>query len=327
VGPLAAPPSKGSAIEAELVVASVQIHDHLLFMGRYDAANAVAAALDGLGDRLPTAPEVEAALHRTSSMRAFFRGDLGEACDRMALAIAGFEAAGDLRQACMMRGNAAFFSAEIGAAVEAAALGRAVLAEAERMGLSSTAGTAKSNLGYALCRLGETDEAEALEIAAVAESVAQQNRRFEATSRAYLADILKRRGDLVAADAEARRAVALLAAYRPLLPVALAILCGVLLAQGRAPEALSCAREAYGVLEALGQVEEGESRVRLCLVEALDATGDRAGAREAVASARARLLARADKIASPAWRRRFLEDVPENARTLALAGAWLGNAG
>ena len=38
------------------------------------------------------------------------------------------------------------------------------------------------------------------------------------------------------------------------------------------------------------------------------------------ASAREHLLARAAKISDPVWRRRFLTAVPDNARTLALAG-------
>jgi gamma-glutamyltranspeptidase/glutathione hydrolase len=44
----------------------------------------------------------------------------------------------------------------------------------------------------------------------------------------------------------------------------------------------------------------------------------------AIADARARLLTTAGRIGDPAYRRSFLEDVPENARTLALAHAWLG---
>jgi hypothetical protein len=43
----------------------------------------------------------------------------------------------------------------------------------------------------------------------------------------------------------------------------------------------------------------------------------------AIADARARLLAIADKIADPDYKPSFLERVPENARTLALADAWL----
>jgi hypothetical protein len=44
-----------------------------------------------------------------------------------------------------------------------------------------------------------------------------------------------------------------------------------------------------------------------------------AQARVAIAGARDSLLARAAKIADPAWRARFLRDVPTNARTLAQA--------
>ena len=47
------------------------------------------------------------------------------------------------------------------------------------------------------------------------------------------------------------------------------------------------------------------------------------GARRTIADARARLLAIAEKIADATYRRSFLERVPENARTLELAGAWL----
>ena len=58
--------------------------------------------------------------------------------------------------------------------------------------------------------------------------------------------------------------------------------------------------------------------------EALHANGEHRAARAAVAAARDRLLARAACIGSDAWRRSFLENIPENARTLALAEAWLG---
>jgi hypothetical protein len=64
--------------------------------------------------------------------------------------------------------------------------------------------------------------------------------------------------------------------------------------------------------------------VRLAHVEALAATGAHDAARGAVADARARLLAIAGRIADPEHRRGFLEDVPENARTVALGRAWLG---
>jgi len=55
--------------------------------------------------------------------------------------------------------------------------------------------------------------------------------------------------------------------------------------------------------------------------EALHATGAHDAARRALADARARLLAIADKIADPDYKTSFLERVPEHARTLALATA------
>ena len=63
--------------------------------------------------------------------------------------------------------------------------------------------------------------------------------------------------------------------------------------------------------------------IRLAHAEALHATGAHDAARRAIADARARLYTIADKIADPTYKTSFLEDVPENARTLALASAWL----
>jgi hypothetical protein len=63
--------------------------------------------------------------------------------------------------------------------------------------------------------------------------------------------------------------------------------------------------------------------VALALAEALHATGDLEAARRTIAAARTHLLAIAGKIPDPAYRQSFLDDVPENARTLALARTWL----
>jgi eukaryotic-like serine/threonine-protein kinase len=65
--------------------------------------------------------------------------------------------------------------------------------------------------------------------------------------------------------------------------------------------------------------------VRLAHAEALHATGAHDAARSAIAQARARLLAIADKITDPDYKASFLERVPENARTLGLADAWLSD--
>ena len=65
--------------------------------------------------------------------------------------------------------------------------------------------------------------------------------------------------------------------------------------------------------------------VRLTHAEALHATAALDAAALAIAGARAHLLAIADKITDPDYQASFLESVPENARTLALADAWRGD--
>jgi hypothetical protein len=143
-------------------------------------------------------------------------------------------------------------------------------------------------------------------------------------------------GLLEGAEREARAAVEILAIAPPARAYALAILAQALLAlrsQGdRAPrpaaelaaEALGVACEAMALLESLGFLEEGETLVRLAHAESLAATGNVAAARTAIATARSKLVARAAKIKDESRRKSFLERVPENARTLALAGAWSG---
>ena len=63
--------------------------------------------------------------------------------------------------------------------------------------------------------------------------------------------------------------------------------------------------------------------IQLVHAEVLEASGEPAAAREALREARDDLQVKAGRIDDPDVRRRFLEDVPENARTLALAREWL----
>jgi hypothetical protein len=77
--------------------------------------------------------------------------------------------------------------------------------------------------------------------------------------------------------------------------------------------ALAAAAEGMTLREGLAGMEEGEALLGLALADALEATGDRAGAEAAFRQAHERILARAGRIADPAWRESFLRRVPENA--------------
>jgi ATP/maltotriose-dependent transcriptional regulator MalT len=158
---------------------------------------------------------------------------------------------------------------------------------------------------------------------AIALSAAQGNRRIEGWSRTRLAEILRTAGELEEAEAEARRAVKVVDPSEPNQVAARATLAEVLLARGQPAKALAEARKAMALLSSLGKVEDGEALTRLVYAEALFATGDRAAARAAIADARDRLLAAAARISDPRRRDSFLRNVPENARTLELARAWL----
>jgi len=130
------------------------------------------------------------------------------------------------------------------------------------------------------------------------------------------------RGALAEAEAEARRALEVFGAIPPCRLYGQATLAHILLGRGRVAEAHAAAREAMDLARSLGHVEEGEGLLHLVYAETLEATGDHEAARHAIATGRARILELAEKVTDPAWRRCFLEAVPEHARALALAKAW-----
>jgi tRNA A-37 threonylcarbamoyl transferase component Bud32/tetratricopeptide (TPR) repeat protein len=174
---------------------------------------------------------------------------------------------------------------------------------------------------------GAIDEAHEVVSRTIAAWQARGLRMFEGSGHRILAEVLRRRGEPAAAEREARIALGLLRSL-PLERLAtLASLAAALLAQGRAAEALATAEDAMAGYQALGAFGFRGAFARLVHVEALDATGDHAGACRALATARDRLQLQAARIGDPAVRRSFLEDLPENARTVALARQWLDAGG
>jgi hypothetical protein len=138
--------------------------------------------------------------------------------------------------------------------------------------------------------------------------------------------VLRRTGELEAADAEIETALATLRQACPLdVPSALATLAALRLLQGRSPEALAAAEEGLARLEDMAACGFFRgSFLRLVHARCLEATGAREAAQTAIAAARARLFAIASKIAAPEYRQSFLEVVPENRQTLELARQWVG---
>jgi hypothetical protein len=301
-------------------IACARTATQLLYGGRRDLAEELFAALDACD---ASDPGALARVEQARAIRALYGGDLEDHVARMEASARAFEAAGDLRNASAQRVNVVFAKLEEGAYEEVEQATRAAAASADRMGLVSLAALARCNLGAALLALGQRAEAGAVTEAAARAFAAQGDKRMEGATRNNLALVRLAEGDLEGAASEARAAIEALAASPPARAYALATLARVQLARGTAHSALETAREA--VMAALGGIEEGESAVLLAHAEALWAVGERVGAATAIAGARARLLERARRITDPGRRARFLGRVAENARTLELAQAWVGD--
>jgi tetratricopeptide (TPR) repeat protein len=193
--------------------------------------------------------------------------------------------------------------------------------QAEAMNLAKSAALAKHNLGYSLAALGRFAEAQEVERSALESFRAQGDRRLEAACAMFLARILAWAGDLPEAERSAREAVATCNPRTPLHAYAQAVLASVLLRRGAVDAALAEATAAKHTLDTIG-AEGGESLIRLCHAEALHARGDVAAARASIAEAQGALARRAARISDADMRASFLEQVPENRRTMELAAAW-----
>ncbi len=288
--------------------------------GDYPLARRLCAAAEEVYARGTKSFAARAWIERSRSVITALDGDTAATAAAHAAAAHAAELAGDLRYACTERHNAGDLLKELGDYAGACSALESTLADAERLGLTFLTAAARNNLAFALFRGGHPSEALALARRAIDDAETMGFRRFECFGRLYLAMMLLEGGQAAAALDEAKRAVdALVVVGPPIEPFARALVAKTLLALGRREEALDAARGAYERLIALGAVEEGEAVIRVAYVEALDAMGEHELAREIAKTAHARLLDRASKIRDEATRHRFLEKVPEHARTTELA--------
>jgi tetratricopeptide (TPR) repeat protein len=180
-------------------------------------------------------------------------------------------------------------------------------------------------LSWLLADRGALEKAHVLATQLSEDGHAHHNPMEEGRGRWVLAEVLRRMGDLEGAEREIQNALGKAVPLEH--PGALATLSAIRLAQGRAEDALATAEDAMSRYTAMGACGLFRGAfVRLAHAEALHATGAHDAARRAIAEARTRLFAIASRIPDPDHKNSFLENVPENARTLLLAHAWLGSA-
>jgi eukaryotic-like serine/threonine-protein kinase len=265
-------------------------------------------------------------LDHALAARSYFSGDVVAFQRHLERAVAGFEAAGDLRNATTQRVNLGYLWLQFGDYERAELELRTGHELCERLGLDSTGAYALHNLGLAIGRSGRLDEAIEIERRAIETARRMEEIKLVGAAGIYLTLLLLERGQSTEAIEAAQTAIGTLAAAPVLSAYAHALLARSLLAAKRAEEALAEARLALDLLGTQRAPDEIEANVRLSLAEAAHATGTLALARETIGSARSRLLERAQRIDDSRLRQSFLERVPEHARTLELAAEWLPEA-
>jgi serine/threonine protein kinase len=310
--------SKG-AVGSSHVVTACRLAISLVRAGLTERAASVLASARAHADPdTHDEPVVRAWLDVADSELALHAGDPTTYLTRLESAVAGFAETGDARNACLQRANIGNAYMQLGAYARAKAVLREALSVGEPMKLSFIA-PVRANLGFALARLGDLDQALEIETAALAQCVSESYRRFELASHMYLAVIYGLRAEHERADAHIRAALDASASTPPIRAYALAIFADIQMANDAPQEAYAAATEAMFILEALEGVEEGEALIRLTHAQALEAMGYIEEAQTRIAEARARLMERADRITDTRLRRSFLDHIPENARTLAMA--------
>ncbi len=293
------------------LIALARTATQLVLSGRPALADALLQALDSSGNR-DGDPALMAWIHEAHAVRAGAGGDPAARVRLAEAAADSFEQAGDLRNACLQRVSVGFACVEIGAFAAAERSLTDALALGERMGLTNSIPVAQAQLARAYCRHGRLDEAIELERQAVASLAEQGNQRLSGVARGYLARMLLESGDTDTALEEATRAVEILEGAPALLCSALAVLALVHLAAGRNDAALEAAERGAELLAKVGESAVGESLVRKAHVDALTAAGRDSEAKQAAAEARARIEARAARIADREWREQFVNGLPEN---------------
>ncbi len=305
-----------------LVIASSRTATQLVLAGALDLADRLLERVDAAVERVESDPAVMGWVYEARAVRAGTGRDPSARVRLAEAAVEKFQLAGDARNACLQQTSLGFACVETGANALAEQALSAVLAQAERLGLSNSIAIARAHLGRALLRRGKVAEARELEAFAVAAFDEQGNQRLGGMARCYLALALVESGEHREAQRTAREAVLMLESIPAFRRSALATLASVHLARGAIEDARENSEAAVTGLGRRDEVSFGESLVRLVHAETLRACGEDDAAKSALRVARDRVLDRASHIEDEERRREFLQGVPENARTLELAREW-----
>lgn len=248
-----------------------------------------------------------------------FESDFGAALREFEEALAWSERAGDSRWGAFSRALLGWTYNVLGDFERSEIELRRAIALSHRTGQAGLIG--RLVLSWTLSMHGRLDEAEVEARRAIENT--RGNGYGEGMGRTALAHVLMKRGDLDASERELHAAMDLLVMTPLLRTIVLAAAAELYLEQGRAREALAVAREALGGEGPCHIYPSSEYCARLAVVRALEALGDREGARAALAVAMDCMHSQAARVGDGALRGSFLRKPPWNDRLAALAADWL----
>jgi tetratricopeptide (TPR) repeat protein len=278
------------------------------------------ALVDALCERSAPGPLLFGWLNLARSNVQLYLGRSEDQARYASMAADAFRGAGDQRVLASALVTLSCAYIDLGAFPQADEALEEAWAIGDRFGLGDRAAML-GNRGLACFMQGKLEEAESLSRAAMAVYEKDGDQQSVALVRFYLARIFVAQGRHAEAEAASRAAAGTadgIPAYRAAI---LATVAEVLLATGRAAEALEPSTAALESLHSVGtQLEEGF--VRRVHADALRANGRHEEARTLVASARDALVARAAGVSDPALREAFLRRVPDHAKILGMAEAW-----
>ncbi len=234
-----------------------------------------------------------------------------------------FTHANDLRNLVLPQALLGTAQAALGEYQEGEATVRSSLALAERLGEPLLIVTATLYLaGLLVDRPGPEGLKEAHELAL---STIERNASPNISGLAYsiLSQVLQRQGQPSAAEEAGRKAITMLTMMRSYRITAYVQLMRALLAQGRGADACAIAKEARNLAAALDGCGFNEVSLRVSLSESFHAAGEIETAQAELRRAISELASRAENIPDQAARKRYLTEVPDNARVRELAHDWL----
>ena len=288
-------------------IACAMLAARLLIAGRRTWARRL---LDAAGDPGPGADAaVIAWLARAHAVEAGRLGDPARAAALMADAAAGFERAGDERNAAIQRLNRAEYLIELGALDLAHEL---AATELERR-LSRTIALHARSVLAKLVVYGDRP--------ALLPAIAEPEDEAGAPVALLLLDLAeghRRAGDLASAERMITRALEALEPYPVTRAAGLAVEAMIALDRGRPEDALASARTAFHSTTA-ESAEQRRMQIVLAYVLALEATGHRDEAAARAGEARRELEGRAAAIADPELAASFLGKVSIHRELVAAA--------